>query len=421
MNARLSLLVLGLVVGSWVAGSPALAQSMAETKIGIYGTVVDDKGNPVPDVTILLTKVAGATEAAKVTTSKRGTFVYPSVEFIPEGYRIAIESDVWFVRTAKIRTRRGTRELFQDDVVTLGPSQQDQIPVVKYRAGNATIEFTLMKREGFVETRVAVPGAGQKRELTLDEQIDEAFAMKDYAGAITKLQTALAEKPADAELTWKLAQAQALNGDSITAIDTAKEVIAVDPERKGVRVFLAAWNLELGRAGAAIPYLVKEKSLDPQNPAVAKGLAAAYQQAGKPDEAEKELERWVELAPDDPEALLGLASRKAEKGDFATSEQLYAKLAAANPGEADHMFFNVGVSILKRPSLTEEDRQRAATAFAKAVEINPEYAKAHVRLADCLLGVGKMDDAKAHYRKFLELAPDDPEAAEVREVLTSLK
>jgi tetratricopeptide (TPR) repeat protein len=65
---------------------------------------------------------------------------------------------------------------------------------------------------------------------------------------------------------------------------------------------------------------------------------------------------------------------------------------------------------------------KAETAFTKAVEIDPQYADAHYNLG--VLYDGELRDpgkAAIHYRKFLELEPNSPEAVRIGRWLAALE
>ena len=160
-----------------------------------------------------------------------------------------------------------------------------------------------------------------------------------------------------------------------------------------VRLQMAEWMDETGQLAAAVPLLEKEKELEPQNAQVLAKLVSAYEAAGQAEQAEATLEQWVQAAPEDPQALMALASSKARKKDFAAAEELYRKVA---------------------------HRERAADAFKKAIDVKPDYARAHLMLADTLVGLGRFAEAKEHYQKFLELQPDSPQAAKVKGMLSAL-
>ena len=52
----------------------------------------------------------------------------------------------------------------------------------------------------------------------------------------------------------------------------------------------------------------------------------------------------------------------------------------------------------------------AIEQYQQALEINPDYAEAHINLGIALAGCGRIDEAMAHYRKALEIKPDYAEA-----------
>lgn len=428
MKPRYSVLLLLLGILALAAG-PAAAQSMQERKAGVYGTVLDESGNPVPEVTIVLSAKTGTAVPLKVKTSRKGQFVYPAVEFNPDYYRIGIESTEWFVRKYKLRTRRGTGEIWQDDEGQLGPGSQGQMPDLRYRGANATIEFVIAKiaefrgapAPGQAAAGASAPEAAPARQLSLEDQAEEAATMGDHKAAAELLSKALEAKPDDAELLWKHAQAAARNGDTTLALREGQKVLFALPERREVRRKMAAWLMDRGDMEGALPLLEKEKTLDPENPAVSKLLVAIYENAGRKEEMVKEAERWIQLAPKDTEAVLALANIKAQVGDFAAAEKLFQDLAANDPQNAPTMYFNAGVSTMNKPGLGPEDRKRAITAFRKALELNPKMAKAHMRMGECYLGLGDFPAARAAFENFLKAAaPDDPEVKDAKEMIRAL-
>ena len=54
------------------------------------------------------------------------------------------------------------------------------------------------------------------------------------------------------------------------------------------------------------------------------------------------------------------------------------------------------------------DSRRALTDFQKALQIDPAFVEAHVKLADLLLEMGEVRRAFVHYDKAIELGPDHP-------------
>lgn len=424
--------VLAAAAGAAVlCAAPAFGLSFMEERDGVWGKVEDVDGNPLPDVTITLAKNREGARVLEVETNSRGTFGFPRVEFFDAGYRIGINSDQYFIREFLVRTRRLNKDVWQDDSGKLTPDTQDRIPDVRYRGGNAYIEFTLARisdfesaekrREAEARRAKAKQQKEQRRELTPVEKAQQAVALGDYAAAAEHFEKALEDKPEDADLRWRYANALNRAGNVGKALREAREVLELAPERTGVRLRMATWMQDRGQLSMAVPLLEKEQELDPGNGDVLKLLIAAYREAGQPEKAETTIRQWAESSPNDPEALLALAEVRADKGDFAGAEELYAKIAEMSPEGAHKMFYNTAVSILNQGGGTEE-RRRAVNALKKALELKPDYAKAHLRIGYALVGLPDgRPEAIQHFEKFLELDPDHPEAQSVKGMVQALE
>jgi len=426
MNGRV-VIRLALAAGALFAAcaAPASAQGvLTETRPGVWGEVADEQGNPVPDLAIKMTRNVEGDPGGTVKTTKKGTFIFPQLELFEAGYILSLDSTEWYIRKYHIRTRRGTKEIFQDDEGSLNPKAQDKLPIVRHRGANTTISLVVAKVAEYVAPAAAVPGApaaGQpKRELTLAEKADEAAALGDTATAIDLLDQALVEKPNDPDLMWSKATYMAKAGDTQGAVREGYRVVQVAPDRTNVRLQMAGWMADRGQLAAAVPLLEKERELQPQNALVAKALFEAYGEAGQKENAAKEVDRWLSIAPADPEALLAKADILSTQGDYAGAEEIFRKLAAADPKNADRMYYNAGISIMNKHGITNEDRKRAITAFEKSVETNPKYAKAWNQLGLAYLGMGDYAKAREAFKKFLELDSSSADAVAAKDMLKAL-
>ena len=86
-----------------------------ETRPGVWGEVADEQGNPVPDLAIKMARNVEGDPGGTVKTTKKGTFIFPQLELFEAGYILSLDSPEWYIRKYHIKTRRGTREIFQDD------------------------------------------------------------------------------------------------------------------------------------------------------------------------------------------------------------------------------------------------------------------------------------------------------------------
>lgn len=79
------------------------------------------------------------------------------------------------------------------------------------------------------------------------------------------------------------------------------------------------------------------------------------------------------------------------------------------------VFYNIGSLLFDQGQSAE-----AATYYELALQRYPGFADAHMQLALSLIQQGKMEEAKAHLAKVIELDPDSPNAALAQDFLNSL-
>lgn len=66
------------------------------------------------------------------------------------------------------------------------------------------------------------------------------------------------------------------------------------------------------------------------------------------------------------------------------------------------------------------DVQDAIASFERVLALDADHAYGHYRLGLCFVSAGRTPEARTHLARFLELAPDDPEAPGVRDMLSYL-
>ena len=114
--------------------------------------------------------------------------------------------------------------------------------------------------------------------------------------------------------------------------------------------------------------------------------------------------------------LLAAADRKYEAGDYAGAIADYRRSLGARPGAPAF----VG---LARALYDSDPRNgpEALRALDGAVRLDPRYAQAYLLTGGILQGEGQRARARAAYERFLELQPDGPQAADVRQLLAKLR
>jgi serine/threonine protein kinase len=82
--------------------------------------------------------------------------------------------------------------------------------------------------------------------------------------------------------------------------------------------------------------------------------------------------------------------------------------------ESARRFYKAGKELMVRNKL-----KKAIKAFDKAIRKYPGYASAYKALGTCHMQLGNIRQAKKNYRKYLEKAPDAPDAADIKELIES--
>lgn len=180
--------------------------------------------------------------------------------------------------------------------------------------------------------------------------------------------------------------------------------------------------LRSGNVAGAVPSLEKAVSLNPQLPEAQAALSEVYLELKRYGEALAAADRYLALKPGDVRGLRNRYDALRASGDNEKSREALEALSAADPssGETAVRFFNAGAELARAGKLDE-----AASFFQRVVEIapaDPKYSKAHYVLGMTYAkDEGKKEQARQHLHTFLQMAPNDPDAATAKEMLAYLK
>jgi Flp pilus assembly protein TadD len=151
----------------------------------------------------------------------------------------------------------------------------------------------------------------------------------------------------------------------------------------------------------------------------------AYSQTQKKDldKAEAAYKKAIELKADYSEAYGGLANiynmqRKFDEATAASAKamELSGGGAASGAGGNPDALFNQGVILWNAGKIPEAKKQFEATIAAK-----PDHAEAHYQLGMALVNEGNLAGAGAEFEKYVQLAPNGPNAATAKGILATIK
>jgi len=152
-------------------------------------------------------------------------------------------------------------------------------------------------------------------------------------------------------------------------------------------------------------------------------IGYAYAQKKDYDKAEENYKKAIAVKADYAEAYNGLANiynaqRKFDQAAEASkkaSELSSAAPGALQGGNADALF-NEGVILWNGGKIAD-----AKTKFQAAIAANPNHAESHYQLGMALVNEGNLAGAAEQFSKYLELAPNGPNAATAKGLLAQLK
>ncbi len=405
-------------------GLPAVASAQGAR---VAGRVTDEEDKPLQDVTATIINVETGAEVSQ-TTNKKGRFTLAVVHADRE-YEIVLSKEGYVPIREPITMRRG--EPLQG-TWKMTPGAAGGVPGL-----NLTPEELEAK-----QAAVDLYNAGA-----------QAFNAGDLQTAAAKFDAALAEDPELIE-AYDIAAALHLKLENYERAMELAQVILDQPVEDGAGLNARALGVRydalnaLGRgeeADAALDLLVANvQEVDTARRAYNRGLAQA--RAGDIDAAMPRLEQAVELEPalapawgllGDLEIARGNFQRAIECGDHLTTlegsrerglslrhrafeamgdeegaREALRLLAAENPDAVMNSLFERGKDLFDG-----NEPAAAAEIFRQVLDLQPDNAEAHYKLGLALLSAEDVPTARTHLERFLELAPDHPEAAAARDML----
>lgn len=155
-------------------------------------------------------------------------------------------------------------------------------------------------------------------------------------------------------------------------------------------------------------------------------LGTAYMDLGEWDKAEQTLKKTIEM---DPKAVNGLFALGEiylrQKNDEAAEKVLLQGLQIDDHSSQGHL--NLGRAYWSMAGKLKEDAQsrpyleKAYEQVKKALELNPDYAQAHLLKGNLLLRVRRAADAQHEFEEYLRLDPKGAFAEQTRVTVDKIK
>ena len=173
-----------------------------------------------------------------------------------------------------------------------------------------------------------------------------------------------------------------LAGRNREALEQFHVALRQQPEMASANLFAGISEFELGELKAALPYLNKAQQLDPNRPAPLLALAKLYVALRQYERANELYAKAVALDSRLAEAWYGLGVT-----DRSLAEQLLNQKSSPRDQKVQHLL------------------DGAVQALTRAVELEPNSARAHLLMAESLADAGKVDEAASEFRAAIKLDP----------------
>jgi tetratricopeptide (TPR) repeat protein len=222
----------------------------------------------------------------------------------------------------------------------------------------------------------------------------------------------LGDKPDDAALLGRLAQAELLDGEADKAEVAALRALAIDKDQPRAlevmaHVIVSRMLAEKDQTKRRTlvddiePYARRLHKIEPENPAAIKYLGYVEQAWQQWNEAIAWYEQYQRRFPEDPDTfrrLAGIYLARKDHDEALKQLESLARLAEDEP------------AVAKQIASIHADRKawsRAVHWYGRALEIDPYDVDTHGALADALLASGKFDQSEREYRAVCTLRPDE--------------
>jgi tetratricopeptide (TPR) repeat protein len=413
-------LCLALILGSAVyAGAQA-----AFTRVACE--VVDESDQPLKNAVVTATTSAYPSFKASGKTNKRGKCVISvSDGTVPYNFKVELAGYEPVEVEVLPEVGKVIKRVFKLSL-----------------AGQSGASGAVMTAEELEKTRL-----GSKHVLLYNEGVETQKA-GDLDGALAKFRASVEHEPEFAPAHTAIAMIAIEQGSYQEAADSAEKAIALDPE--DYQALQLRWDAyrQLGdskKADDAAKALRKAgDAIEVANRVFHEGVAAFNR--GEIDNAKVSFRQALELDPELVEAYVNLAQIYNREGNAQLAAEMAEETLKRNPGSiialkvrydarsrlgdneaakealaelivADPEWAGVALYDHAQELFNSNQIPAATGVLQELLAAKPDHPAAHYLMGLCLNNANDLKNAKIHFERFLELAPDHQMAPTAREIL----
>ena len=401
---------------------PALA--FAERKGRLIGKVLDDEGKPIQGVVVTVSATSAAQPDYREvkTTDKKGLFIVDFSEinvtyhyrFDKSGYQTLEAQQEWKLE--------GTQRFEWTMHAATSPALEGAAPA------STSAPAVLAFNEGVTAIKAkdyATAVAKFRESVGHDPGLRQAwgalsvahFNLAQYAEAAEAAEKAVALGSTDESVLVTRWQAYRNLGDEAKAAEALKQLETIGRlVEEAKRIHNEAVSLaKAGDHAGAFAKFQQAYSLDANLEESLLGVATSGLKIGKNAEAADAAEAILKHDPGNEKAIRVWYNACLVLGDKARLIRALVALAPVEP-----LIARDGLLRLAFEAYDANDMDNAKERFTKALGVDPNYPQAHYYLGVIFGSQGANEEARSHLQRYLQLAPNDPEANDAREMLKYL-
>jgi len=399
-----------------VASFLIIADASAQQAGRIAGTVINTDGTPIEGVTVTISAPGVDLEMVK-TTNKKGKFTVSHSDAAMT-YHYKFEKEGYQTLLLPVSPPVGgtlPRE-FTLLPVAAGPPAAAAAPESGAPTGGSPAIRAY--NEGVEAQRLGdldLAAENYRKAAKIDPELAAAHTAlaamllqrEDYATAAAEAEIALTIDSGDVRAMQIRFDAYRLGGDEEKADEAAKALREIgNLDDAAARIFNEGVDAySAGDVATAQSKLQQVVQLAPDMVAPYVALAQISLAQGSAAEALAMAQSALELEPDNTRALKIAFDGARLTGDAEAAGRALERLVELEPRW-------VATTLFEHAAQLFNDNQPAAAVLELeyVLKADPELAQAHYLLGVALINTGRTDEGRLHLQKFLELAPDDPDA-----------
>jgi choline-sulfatase len=280
-------------------------------------------------------------------------------------------------------------------------------------------------------------GAKQQPDSTSTDSAERLRSLGYVSGSTPPTTSTSAIDPKDRVDVWANIEEgiDRLRHDPAAAQRAFSRALARDPGNGLAMKYLADINFDAGRLHEARDGYRRATAAGFRHPDVFVNLASIAERQGQIDEARKALTEALKLAPADADAWNRLGSIEAGRGSIDAARTAFERAMAAAPERAEP-YYNLGIverragnetaamqrlqDAIARSREYPEARyelgtgylmarqpERALAEYRAALAARPDYAEALFGAARAARDLGRLDEARRDYERFVKIAPPE--------------